>query len=229
MAGQSAPGATVDMLRDGTRHASIVADSSGLFALLPPPLPPGVHEIVLEATAPDGTRARSRDSVVIVIREDKKAKPLVALTSPDKVMELLSSARLSEARTGDTKYTQVSSPLSQAQGNTKTASAGASQREVSEIDRLETTHANREPTKIVAINAGDDGQTVSQTSTMLSPAVNTSVVSKGDNLWEISRRIYGTGLRYTVIYEANQWQIRNPNLIHPHQIIALPAQDHRAR
>jgi nucleoid-associated protein YgaU len=47
-------------------------------------------------------------------------------------------------------------------------------------------------------------------------------VSRGDNLWRISQRIYGKGFRYTMIYGANQEQIRNPNLIYPGQVFVLP-------
>jgi nucleoid-associated protein YgaU len=54
------------------------------------------------------------------------------------------------------------------------------------------------------------------------PEINTAIVARGDNLWNISRRIYGHGLRYTVIYGANQPQIRNPDLIYPGQVFVLP-------
>ncbi len=54
------------------------------------------------------------------------------------------------------------------------------------------------------------------------PEVNTAIVSRGDNLWRISRRIYGQGTRYTVIYDANQAQIRNPDRIYPGQVFVLP-------
>ena len=47
-------------------------------------------------------------------------------------------------------------------------------------------------------------------------------VARGDNLWRISRRIYGQGTRYTVIYDANQGQIRNPDRIYPGQLFVLP-------
>jgi nucleoid-associated protein YgaU len=58
--------------------------------------------------------------------------------------------------------------------------------------------------------------------TVLIPEINTAIVARGDNLWNISRRIYGQGLRYTVIYGANQPQIRNPDLIYPGQVFVLP-------
>jgi nucleoid-associated protein YgaU len=57
------------------------------------------------------------------------------------------------------------------------------------------------------------------------PNINTAIVSKGDNLWRISQRTYGKGVRYTVIYGANQEQIRNPDLIYPGQIFVLPGDD----
>jgi hypothetical protein len=58
--------------------------------------------------------------------------------------------------------------------------------------------------------------------TVLIPEVNTAIVGRGDSLWRISRRMYGGGLRYTVIYTANREQIRNPDLIYPGQVFVLP-------
>ncbi|WP_106752787.1 LysM peptidoglycan-binding domain-containing protein [Pannonibacter carbonis] len=48
------------------------------------------------------------------------------------------------------------------------------------------------------------------------------IIRKGDNLWNISRRLYGTGYRYTTIYQANRDQIRNPDLIYPGQVFLTP-------
>ena len=60
--------------------------------------------------------------------------------------------------------------------------------------------------------------------TILIPDVNTAIVSRGDNLWRISHRVYGRGVRYTVIYGANQGQIRNPHRIYPGQVFVLPGE-----
>ena len=49
------------------------------------------------------------------------------------------------------------------------------------------------------------------------------VVQPGNNLWRLARNIYGQGLQYTVIYQANRSQIRNPDLIYPGQVFVLPA------
>ncbi|VUD74711.1 hypothetical protein MET9862_05344 [Methylobacterium symbioticum] len=54
------------------------------------------------------------------------------------------------------------------------------------------------------------------------PEINTARIERGNSLWQISRRAYGRGNRYTVIYDANQEQIRDPDLIYPGQIFVLP-------
>jgi nucleoid-associated protein YgaU len=56
------------------------------------------------------------------------------------------------------------------------------------------------------------------------PADQAFIVQPGNSLWRIARRTYGDGLRYTVIYEANRAQIRDPDLIYPGQVFALPPQ-----
>ena len=48
------------------------------------------------------------------------------------------------------------------------------------------------------------------------------IVQPGNSLWRIARATYGEGIRYTIIYEANRERIRDPNLIYPGQIFAIP-------
>ncbi|WP_430398987.1 LysM peptidoglycan-binding domain-containing protein [Ferrovibrio sp.] len=48
------------------------------------------------------------------------------------------------------------------------------------------------------------------------------VVQPGNSLWRIARRVYGDGPKYTEIYEANRSQIKDPDLIYPGQIFAVP-------
>lgn len=77
-------------------------------------------------------------------------------------------------------------------------------------------------TKVVATGAssgeGAEGAEVRK-------ALPVVIIRKGDNLWRISRRLYGEGLRYTTIYQANQKQIRNPDLIYPGQVFLTPEGD----
>ena len=51
----------------------------------------------------------------------------------------------------------------------------------------------------------------------------TVVVQPGESLWRIATRLYGSGVHYTDIYQANLSQIRNPDLIFPGQVFAAPA------
>lgn len=55
-------------------------------------------------------------------------------------------------------------------------------------------------------------------------AVNKSavIIRQGDTLWQISRRTYGLGVRYTTIYLANEDKIHNPDRILPGQVFGLP-------
>lgn len=55
-------------------------------------------------------------------------------------------------------------------------------------------------------------------------AIDTARVKRGDSLWRISRIVYGQGRRYTIIFSANDSQIRNPDLIYPGQVLVVPSQ-----
>jgi nucleoid-associated protein YgaU len=48
-------------------------------------------------------------------------------------------------------------------------------------------------------------------------------VVKGDSLSKIAKRFYGDAQQWRKIYEANQDQIKNPDLIHPGQTFRIPA------
>ena len=50
----------------------------------------------------------------------------------------------------------------------------------------------------------------------------TYTVQPGNNLWQISRRAYGVGTRYLIIYSANLSQIRDPDHIYPGQVFRVP-------
>ena len=49
------------------------------------------------------------------------------------------------------------------------------------------------------------------------------VVQPGNSLWRIARRLFGSGYKYVHIYDANQAQIRDPDLIYPGQVFEIPA------
>ncbi|MFC4174596.1 LysM peptidoglycan-binding domain-containing protein [Microvirga sp. GCM10011540] len=362
IAGRAAPGATIELLRGDLVHARAAADASGLFAIVPPPLPPGSHQIALQSIAPDGTRQRSRESVTVVL-DTAKTRPLVALTAPDKPTVLLSNPEPPEAKTAQPAPAPAEQPTAQpAAPETKTAETPAQPAPQQQANAAPgaappaptepaAPAAPRPEIKIVTVEAeegklfvsgqsapgatvrlylnesfvapggaGGDGkvsfaigsgvkpgdyrvrlddvdpvsgqvksraqvafnvpaqvaaaaqpQTQAQAAapfsmtapapaagtaapapsspsvagsstaggtrtasadasilpegTVVIPNINTAIVSKGDNLWRISQRTYGKGMRYTVIYGANQEQIRNPDLIYPGQVFVLPGDE----
>jgi nucleoid-associated protein YgaU len=316
IAGRAAPGATIELLRNGEPYFRTLADESGVFALIPPPFPPGSQEIVLQSIAPDGTRARSRDSVTVVVADNKTTPPLLALTSPDKPTMVLSnpdrsgmplpqtttasaperggSSRAAEPATGPgtppvgrtevriaaidaeeggrlfvsaqaapgatlrlyINETLIAPGIVGADGNLAFAinrgvKPGSYRIRLDDVDpvsgevksraevpynipvQIAVTRPAEPPPSVIATGpeaafptqpglkqhfserAGDAG-------TVLIPEINTAIVARGDNLWRISHRTYGDGLRYTIIYGGNQDQIRDPNLIYPGQSFVLP-------
>ena len=58
--------------------------------------------------------------------------------------------------------------------------------------------------------------------TSSAPSVKTYTVKSGDCLWNIAKKYYGNGARYSDIYNANKDKISNPNLIYPGQVLTIP-------
>lgn len=71
----------------------------------------------------------------------------------------------------------------------------------------------------------DAGQSGGPKTILQAPLASTPgavIIRRGDTLWQISRRTYGEGVRYTTIYVANRSQIQNPDRIKPGQVFSVP-------
>jgi nucleoid-associated protein YgaU len=90
IAGRAAPGATVELLRNGEVHDRAVADKSGQFVLVPPKLPSGTYDLTLRSKAPDGTVTTSKQHVTTALEPRSSDRPVVALVTPDKPTVVLS-------------------------------------------------------------------------------------------------------------------------------------------
>ncbi len=90
--------------------------------------------------------------------------------------------------------------------------------------RVELPFVREEPAKVAAAVPAVAPSPVSQTPQIVdtTPQPKRITIQPGNNLWKLSREIYGAGKSYTVIFEANKDQIRNPSLIYPGQIITAP-------
>ncbi|MCR9120869.1 MAG: LysM peptidoglycan-binding domain-containing protein [Phyllobacteriaceae bacterium] len=66
------------------------------------------------------------------------------------------------------------------------------------------------------------GAAPAETAGELVPTGQSVIIRRGDTLWQISRRVYGQGVKYTTIYLANEEQISDPDRIWPGQVFAVP-------
>ncbi|MGT2503294.1 LysM peptidoglycan-binding domain-containing protein [Bradyrhizobium guangxiense] len=205
IAGQAAPGAKVELLRDGKPLDTVTADASGQFVMTPPQLPAGSYELTLRARAPDGTVTQSSRTMPVTIAEAAPPAPPAARQEPkpetkqaekveDKsdVVAALPSARLAsvtERAPARPKFVGTPKPKSMARAPAATNVASASP--------TDPLHAAPE-------------------------AGGSRVISRGDSLWALSRLAYGDGARYAVIFNANRDKIHNPNLIYPGQTFVMP-------
>jgi nucleoid-associated protein YgaU len=83
--------------------------------------------------------------------------------------------------------------------------------------------AASEPQKQPEVAAAQPSDGVPETvSPKLEHADGAVIIRRRDTLWQISRRVYGHGVRYSTIYLANQDQIRDPDRIWPGQVFRVP-------
>lgn len=202
IAGRAAPGATVELMRNGERLDEAVADKSGQFVMVPSRLPSGDYELTLRSRLPDGTLATSQQGVKVALAE-------------------------AEPNSGaDQSRPEVPSDVT---GATATASSSQDHAVMSSQARVlsepsshpaEPQHValSEPPSSKTAGRQSDEGSS----SAVVPPRSTTSVVARGDSLWRISRATYGDGALYARVYKANRDRIRNPNLIYPGQIFVLP-------
>ncbi|WP_018239240.1 LysM peptidoglycan-binding domain-containing protein [Ensifer sp. BR816] len=85
-----------------------------------------------------------------------------------------------------------------------------------------TNNANKPSGEEIAASAPADVQPATIEQPPLKESKESVIIRRGDTLWQISRRVYGKGVRYTTIYLANREQIDNPDLIRPGQVFGVP-------
>jgi nucleoid-associated protein YgaU len=250
VAGRAAPGSKVTVL-DGERElATVQADPRGEWvAVLDQPLQPGGHELrilqqvgdqpavpsdrtVAVAVPPASSTTSTPPSAPLVVSTPTSRGPSTVLQAPGGTETLARSGALvlGAVDYDDQGYMALSG----------TAPAGTTVRVYvdNKVMGEATAGADRRwsllPTetiplgkRTVRVDQLDGSGSVTQRLevpfervAMAKPGAVTIV--RGDNLWTIARNRYGDGGRYTVIYEANKGQIRDPNLIYPGQIFVVP-------
>jgi nucleoid-associated protein YgaU len=248
IAGHADPGAEVTVHDGQTVLGHAKADSSGDWVLVPgEPLPPGARELSLsEKTAQNVTVAGTGSVAMVVPAPATPAIPsvpaLALLDQPGTAPRLLQGP--TGGQPGKLALAAVDYDDHGALRFAGTAPAGATVRVY--VDDRATGDAVTDPqgrwslSPAGAIAPGqhrlrldqlDAGGRVAvrialpfmrEQITAAQLADNRVLVQPGESLWRIARNTYGAGIRYTVIYQANQGQIRDPARIYPGQALDLP-------
>ena len=247
IAGRAAPGAEVRVL-DGDREIGrVTADRNGEWVLVPKePLPPGSHQLTLTARGKDGATSKSEGVVAMLVPEKKPAPGAadsgsVAVLLPRTGDGAARALQLPPGRKfaldiieydGSGKVQMLGRAVPDARiqiylddrlagrGTTDTAGAWSVT-----LDRSVPLGHYR--LRIDAL--GKDGQSLGRLALKfdrVAPPEGYAAfdVQPGNSLWRLAERSFGEGQRYTEIYQANQGKIRDPDLIYPGQVFAVPTQ-----
>src|SRR5579883_847988 len=247
IAGRAAPGAEVTVL-DGDRvvgHAT--ADANGEWVLVPSEnLPPGNHQLSLASrSAADGTTSKSDRVVAMVVPEGARPKESGSLAvllprageGAARPLQLPADAAhrgltldvIEYDAAGHVQLLGRAEPQARVQAYLDERLRGAGAADASggwSIALDGTVPVGHYRLRLEARGDGDHPPMRLALSFARAPTAEgyASVdVQPGNNLWRIAQHSYGDGFRYAEIYQANRLQIRDPNLIYPGQVIAVPA------
>jgi nucleoid-associated protein YgaU len=238
IAGRAAPGATITIMRGNKLLGTATADSSGSFAFLPDsPLPPGAQQLTLSETLPNGTVIPGQASAEVDVPA-QPATPALAVVSGPTGSQVMSNQgpQPGTLAIGTVDYDANGHAIFSG-----TAPAGAHISLALGNDHVGAVTAGKDGRWKFAASVPQNSGTLTLSATDASgnalPAVTAPfaletlanalanghiVIAPGQNLWLIARHVYGQGNLYTLIYNANSSQIKNPNLIFPGQAFAIP-------
>jgi nucleoid-associated protein YgaU len=252
IAGRAEPGARVIVRDGPTPIGEVTADQRGEWLLLiERPLGPGDRLLSAEATTPGGTVVKSDETVALSINPAAPAERAgettlaVALPSdggsaprvlqrPEGALPGRPNALSLDAAEYDKEGRAVLSgraaPGATVQiylGNEPLATVTADGRGIWSTVSPKAVPPGGGEFRLDQLAA--DGRVVQRVALPLAraktaepPSGQNYVVERGNSLWQIARRVYGAGTRYTIIYSANPDRIRDPNLIYPGQVFKLP-------
>ena len=254
MAGRAAPGAEVSIARGGMEIGRVQADEQGAWVFVPlTPLPPGGQELTLSEHDQAGRDIKGDGSVLLVVPGQAtqvtrdNVQPVTLQAAPGPAPRGAGPGAL--PKTGAASRLSLDALEYDDRGETRfagTAPAGSSVRVYSDHQLIGDAIAGPDgrwtlkPQAPIAPGTHDlridqltaRGQVAMRVHMQFRReqlaardiAEGSIVVQPGQSLWRLARRAYGTGVRYTVIYQANRDQIRDPDLIYPGQTFAVPAE-----
>lgn len=251
IAGRATPGATVIVSTPARELGRVKADQRGEWVLVPDlPLESGSRELRLAAQFEGQEPVASPDSVVILVPEcgpDDQGQQAIAVLTPKSGLSRLMQvpSRGEELRAakglsldsvdydekGDVRLSGRAEPGATVQIYINNKPVGTAVADAG--GHWEANLAERVDPGVYTLRVDqvrEAGKVASRIELPFSRAAPEDVkveegrviVQPGNNLWQISRGTYGRGAAYTVIYQANKGQIRDPDLIYPGQVFTLP-------
>lgn len=246
IAGRGVPGAVVVVQADGEEIARVDVDDRGEWVIvLDDALPTGSLELGLMMITEAGQELRSEQVVVVSIPEGRGETPLVVLGRPGEATRVLQSP-FEGIEMGPLALETVD--YDEAGGVIFSGRATPDMRVRVFANGSIIGQANVGPDGRWTVRAGDalapglydlqidmlspDGRAIAVIALPFERAApgavnlgpNSVVVQPGNSLWRIARQLYGSGVQYTVIYQANREQIRDPDMIYPGQVFSTPSQ-----
>ena len=248
IAGRAAPGAEVTIFANGEELAKTTAESDGSWVIsTDTPLDAGPVELSLSMTTPDGLTVRSEQTVIILVPTQEGDAPRVLRTTPGGATEVLQEPGDVGEGLGPLSLDVIDYDDSGAVIFSGRASPGAVVQVFIDRQLIGQTQANEQGRWMLSpdatINPGVYQLLIIQLDENGRPAYAIElpferasfddiqlrdgrvIVQPGNSLWRIARRAYGRGAQYTIIYQANADQIRDPDLIYPGQIFDVPEED----
>ncbi len=244
LAGRAQAGAAVRLFANGKEIATATANKRGEWTMVvETPLEAGNQELTLKAHVKGGDAVASEQKVVVAVPARHDALPLVVLDQPGAASRILQGPGLEP----DEGALALSSVDYDRQGGiilSGQAEPGTALRIYLDNEELGTATTGKDGRWTLKVEKSvlpgvytlrvdeltDKGKVARRVELPferappedLKFAEGKVIVQPGNSLWRISRFIYGEGLRYTVIYQANRNQIRDPDLIYPGQIFEVP-------
>ena len=248
IAGRAPAGSDVDIRIDGVVVATATATAKGEFvAFVAASTEAGAQEIQAVGTAESGEELVSADTVLILTPqapEGETAAPAIVSASAEAITVLqtgglavpdqISLDSISYDETGEAVLAGRGQPLGEARVYVDGvfATKGAISDSGAWSVTLNTVEAGRYVLRVDEVAA--DGRVTSRVETpfqkefpenvapLLKMANGKLTVQPGNTLWVMAREIYGSGVEYTQIFQANRDTIRDPDLIYPGQIFSIP-------
>jgi nucleoid-associated protein YgaU len=246
IAGRAAPGSDVTVQAGGKDIGHTTADAGGSWVLVPTDrLPPGAQALTLWEKRADGTQVAGAGSLLTVVPapsappgapalavlDQPGAAPRVLQAPPGGAAGKLGLAAVDYDDRGQVRFAGTAPPGAAVRVYVDDHAAG---------DAVADAQGRWTLSPAAAIAPGQHRLRVDQLDTRGRVAARVAlpfqreqlaaaqlhgdqvVVQPGESLWRLAQRNYGNGLHYTVIYQANTAQIRDPDKIYPGQTLTLP-------